>query len=74
MRWVRNTGAALLDRWLVATASSAGRGACASTQRLHLPAYQLTLHRCRWINHLKPDISKEAWTRAEEQILLKAYE
>ena len=28
----------------------------------------------RWINHLKPDICKEPWSREEEEILLNAYE
>ena len=27
----------------------------------------------RWINHLKPDILKDPWTRAEEEVLLNAY-
>ena len=27
----------------------------------------------RWINHLKPDIVKDAWTRAEEEVLMQAY-
>jgi hypothetical protein len=28
----------------------------------------------RWINHLKPDISKEPWSKAEEGILIAAHE
>lgn len=28
----------------------------------------------RWINHLKPDILKEPWSRQEEEVLLRAYE
>ena len=27
----------------------------------------------RWINHLKPDILKDPWSREEEEVLLRAY-
>ena len=27
----------------------------------------------RWINHLKPDISKEPWSKEEDDVLIRAY-